>query len=252
MASLEKRYKALLAVDNVSFQIKPGEFVALLGPSGCGKSTILNMVAGLIPKTAGQMLIDGQEVVFGARNPKVGYVFQKDTVLPWRSVARNIGYGLELAGIPKPERDARVADMIAHAGLQGFEGAFPRMLSGGMRQRVSLMRTLITQPEILLMDEPFGALDTHTKIEMHRLLLEMWEAHKQTVMFVTHDLSEALTLADRIILLSGRPGRLKEVFGVPLPRPREAVKLRESQAFAEAYSRIWHSLGEEFDRGRAE
>jgi NitT/TauT family transport system ATP-binding protein len=240
------------AVDSVSFDIFEGEFVALIGPSGCGKSTILNMVAGLLPISAGEIAIDNERVVAGHPNRQVGYVFQRDTVFPWRTVARNIGYGLELAGLPRDQREQRVARMIEGAGLEGFGDTFPLALSGGMRQRVALMRTLITQPEILLMDEPFGALDTHTKLEMHKILLEIWEREQQTVLFVTHDLGEALTLSDRIIVLSARPGRVKEIFEVTLPRPRDAVSLRESPDFAAAFSRIWRSLGEEFRKGHAE
>jgi NitT/TauT family transport system ATP-binding protein len=248
-ASGERR---VVAVDGVSFQIRQGEFVALLGPSGCGKSTILNMIAGLLSKSAGEMLIDRDPMIFGQVNRKVGYVFQRDTVFPWRTVEQNIAYGLEIAGIAKAERSARVAEVIRQAGLDGFAAAFPRVLSGGMRQRVALMRTLITQPEILLMDEPFGALDTHTKLEMHRFLLHLWERERQTVLFVTHDLGEALTLADRIILLSARPGRLKEDFAVPLRRPRDAVALRETPEFARLFAHIWHSLGEEFRKTKAD
>jgi NitT/TauT family transport system ATP-binding protein len=242
----------ITAVEGVSFTVGRGEFVALLGPSGCGKSTILNMVAGLLPRSGGEIRIDGRAAEPGVVHPQVGYVFQRDTVFPWRTVADNIGYGLELAGVGREERRDRVAAAIAEAGLEGFAEHFPLTLSGGMRQRVSLMRTLITRPEILLMDEPFGALDTHTKLEMHRILLEVWERERQTVLFVTHDLGEALTLADRIILLSARPGRLKETYPVDFPRPRDAVALRETPAFAEAFSHIWHSLGEEFRRGGAE
>ena len=186
-------------------------------------------------------------------NRKVGYVFQRDTVFPWRTVEANIGYGLEIAGVPKAERQAQGAPRRSRPpGLAGFDKSFPRMLSGGMRQRVALMRTLIMEPEILLMDEPFGALDTHTKLEMHKTLLEIWERERQTVLFVTHDLGEALTLASRIILLSARPGRLKEDFEVPFPRPRDAVALRETAEFGRCYSHIWHSLGEEFRRTKAE
>jgi NitT/TauT family transport system ATP-binding protein len=240
------------AVDRVGFGVREGEFVALLGPSGCGKSTILNMVAGLLPRSGGDVLIDGVVTEPGRVYPQVGYVFQRDTVYPWRTVARNVGYGLEVAGVARAERAERVAAAITAAGLDGFADAFPLTLSGGMRQRVALMRTLIMQPQILLMDEPFGALDTHTKLEMHRILLEIWERQRQTVLFVTHDLGEALTLSDRIILLSARPGRIKDDFDVPFARPRDAVALRETPAFAEAYTHIWHSLGEEFRKGRAE
>ncbi len=253
--ALTKTYRAggrdVPAVDRVSFDVREGEFVALLGPSGCGKSTILNMIAGLLPRSGGDVLIDGQVAETGAVHRQVGYVFQRDTVYPWRSVARNVGYGLEVAGVPKAERAQRVAEAIRAAGLDGFAEAFPLTLSGGMRQRVALMRTLILQPEILLMDEPFGALDTHTKLEMHKILLEIWERQRQTVLFVTHDLGEALTLSDRIILLSARPGRIKDDFAVTFARPRDAVALRETPEFADAYSHIWHSLGEEFRKGQA-
>jgi len=253
---LAKRFSAsgreFVAVDDVSFEVKQGEFVALLGPSGCGKSTILNMVAGLLPRSSGRILIDDDTVEAGKVNPRVGYVFQRDTLFPWRTVEQNIGYGLEIAGLPKTERTRRVASAVQKAGLAGFAQSFPRMLSGGMRQRVALMRTLILEPEILLMDEPFGALDTHTKLEMHKTLLEIWERERQTMLFVTHDLGEALTLASRIILLSARPGRLKEDFDVAIPRPRDPVGVRETVEFGRLYSHIWHSLGEEFRRTRAD
>ncbi len=239
------------AVQDVSFQVREGEFVALLGPSGSGKSTVLNMIATLLAPSAGQALIDGRAVVPGRTTPQVGYVYQKDTLFPWRTVAANIGYGLELAGTPAAERRARVEAAVARVGLRGFENAYPSSLSGGMRQRASLMRTLVKEPEILLMDEPFGALDTHTKLDMHDVLLRIWEREQQTVLFVTHDLGEALTLADRIILFSARPGRIKDIFPVDFPRPRDGVALRETPAYAALFSRVWHSLGEEFAKGRS-
>ena len=241
--------REVLAVDDASFRIDDGEFVALLGPSGCGKSTILNMVATLITPNGGDIRVDDSAVVPGRPIRNVGYVFQKDTLFPWRTVEDNIGYALELAGVPAEERKARVAEAIRQAGLDGFGRFYPASLSGGMRQRVSLMRTLIARPEILLMDEPFGALDTHTKLDMHSVLLELWEQERQTVLFVTHDLGEALTLADRIILMSARPGRVKADFKVDFPRPRDAVKLRETPQYAELFSKVWHSLGEEFAKG---
>jgi NitT/TauT family transport system ATP-binding protein len=236
----------MLAVDNVSFAIPKGEFVALLGPSGCGKSTVLNMIAGLIPKSGGEIRIDGAVSEFGQVHRQVGYVFQRDTIFPWRTVEANVGYGLEIAGMEKSARQAKVEEALRSVGLLDFRRNFPSTLSGGMKQRVALMRTLITQPEILLMDEPFGALDTHTKLEMHAILLRLWERERQTVLFVTHDLSEALTLADRIILLSARPGRIKEDFEVKFARPRDPVALREDPEYVRLYSHIWHSLGEEF------
>jgi NitT/TauT family transport system ATP-binding protein len=240
------------AVKDVSFTIAKGEFVALLGPSGSGKSTVLNMIATLLSPSGGEILIDGQRTLPNKVSPQVGYVFQKDTLFPWRTVADNVGYGLELAGVSKAERAQRVAAVVEQAGLSEFADAYPSSLSGGMRQRAALMRTLVTEPQILLMDEPFGALDTHTKIDMHQVLLKIWEREKQTVLFVTHDLGEALTLADRIILFSARPGRIKEMFAVDLPRPRDAVTLRETPRYAELFTHIWHSLGEEFKKGRSE
>ncbi|HTZ79283.1 MAG TPA: ABC transporter ATP-binding protein [Stellaceae bacterium] len=240
------------AVHDVSFTVCKGEFVALLGPSGCGKSTVLNMISTLLAPGGGEILIDGVRAQPNKASPQVGYVFQRDTLFPWRTVAENIGYGLELAGIARAERAERVAACIEQAGLRGFADAYPSSLSGGMRQRVALMRTLVVRPQILLMDEPFGALDTHTKIDMHEVLLRIWDREQQTVLFVTHDLSEALTLADRIIMFSARPGRIKEMFAVDLPRPRDAVTLRETPHYGELFTRIWHSLGEEFIKGRAE
>jgi NitT/TauT family transport system ATP-binding protein len=240
--------RELLAVDRVSLDVSEGEFVALLGPSGCGKSTVLNIMAGLLPATGGTVLIDDEPLTPGHFSPKLGYVFQRDTTYPWRTVSQNIGLGLEIAGVARSERGQRVRTAIENANLTGFENAFPTMLSGGMRQRVSLMRTLVMEPEILLMDEPFGALDAHTKLDMHRLLLEIWDRQRQTVVFVTHDLSEALTLADRVVLMSARPGRVKDEFAIDFPRPRDAVRLRETPEYAALFSRIWHSLGEELSK----
>ncbi|SHM84088.1 ABC transporter ATP-binding protein [Bradyrhizobium lablabi] len=239
------------AVRDVSFSVRRGEFVALLGPSGSGKSTVLNMIATLVKPSSGQILIDGKPVIAGKATPGVGYVFQRDTLFPWRTVADNIGYGLQLAGVGDTERKERVATCLAQAGLQGFGDAYPSALSGGMRQRAALMRTLVVEPQILLMDEPFGALDTHTKIDMHEVLLRIWDREQQTVLFVTHDLGEALTLADRIILFSARPGQIKDMFDVDFARPRDAVKVRETPRYAELFQHIWHSLGEEFVKGRS-
>jgi NitT/TauT family transport system ATP-binding protein len=238
------------AVARASFEVFHQEFVAIVGPSGCGKSTILNMIGGLVPPTGGVIEIDGVAIT-GAAPAHVGYVFQKDTVFPWRTVARNIALGLEYRGVTGSERERRVREAVLLAGLDGFEDAFPATLSGGMRQRVALMRTLIVEPEILLMDEPFGALDTHTKITLHDELLRLWEGRHQTVVFVTHDLSEAITLADRIVVMTRRPGRVKVIHTVTLPRPRDVIKLRESAEYAEEYGRVWHVLGEEFAGTRA-
>ena len=229
----------------MSFDVSDQEFVAIVGPSGCGKSTILNMIGGLVTPSAGTVEVDGLRVR-GVAPPNVGYVFQKDTVFPWRTVARNIALGLEYRGVAGAEQTRRVREAIALAGLQGFEDAFPATLSGGMRQRVELMRTLVVDPGILLMDEPFGALDTHTKLNLHAELLRLWGIRRQTVVFVTHDLSEAITLADRVVVMTRRPGRIKLIHAVELPRPRDVIKLRETDEYAREYSRVWHVLGEEF------
>jgi NitT/TauT family transport system ATP-binding protein len=232
------------AVSGVTLDIRDKEFVAVVGPSGCGKSTLLNMIGALVAPSSGDILVDGQPVA-GRPAPQIGYVFQRDTVFPWRTVARNIGLGLEYRGLAAPERERRVREAIRLAGLEGFEDAFPATLSGGMRQRVALMRSLIVEPEILLMDEPFGALDTHTKLNLHAELLALWEARHQTVVFVTHDLSEAITLADRVVVMTRRPGRIKRVYEVGLARPRDVIGIREAPEFLREYGEIWHALGEE-------
>ena len=218
--------------------------MAIVGPSGCGKSTILNMIGGLVAPTAGTVEVDGRPVDGVPRG--VGYVFQKDTVFPWRTVRRNIALGLEYRGLPAAEQERRVAEAVRLAGLEGFEDAYPATLSGGMRQRVALMRTLVVEPEIVLMDEPFGALDTHTKLDLQAELLRLWDARRQTVVFITHDLSEAITLADRIIVMTRRPGRIKMIYDVKLPRPRDVIAVRETGEYLREFGEIWHVLGEEF------
>ena len=239
------------AVRDISFSVRRGEFVALLGPSGSGKSTVLNMIATLVKPSGGQILIDGKPVIAGKATPGVGYVFQRDTLFPWRTVADNIGYGLQLAGIGDAERKERVATCLAQAGLQGFGDAYPSALSGGMRQRAAHLRALAVGAQPCLAGVPSGALDTHTKIDMHEVLLRIWDREQQTVLFVTHDLGEALTLADRIILFSARPGQIKDMLDVDFARPRDAVKVRETPRYAELFQHIWHSLGEEFVKGRS-
>jgi NitT/TauT family transport system ATP-binding protein len=235
---------AVTAVAGVTFEVHDQEFVALVGPSGCGKSTVLNMIAGLVPLTSGEIRLDGAPLAGIPR--QVGYVFQKDTVFPWRSVADNVGLGLEYRGVPRPERARRIAEAIRLVGLEGFEDAFPATLSGGMRQRVALIRSLVVEPDILLMDEPFGALDTHTKLRLQAQLLQLWATRRQTVVFVTHDLAEAITLADRVIVLTRRPGRVKLIHEVRLPRPRDVIRVRETVEYAREFGTVWHTLGEEF------
>ena len=236
----------VVAVGDVSFDIGDREFVSIIGPSGCGKSTVLNMIAGLLKPTRGRVLIDGEPVA--GPLPKVGYVFQKDTTFPWKTVEQNIGMGLEYRGIRGEERRRRVAEMVKMAKLEGFEQAYPGALSGGMRQRVALMRSFIVEPEVLLMDEPFGSLDTHTALNLHQELLQLWERTRQVIVFVTHNLSEAITLSDRVILLSHRPSQVKEIVEVDIPRPRDVIAVRETPAYHRLYQRLWHSLGQEFQQ----
>src|SRR2546421_10362846 len=198
--------REVAAVQDVSVTIREQEFVAIVGPSGCGKPPLLNMIGGLVTPSAGAVLVDGVPVTGAptarAAATRIGYVFQKDTVFPWRTVARNIALGLEYRGVPRHEVARRVSEAVSLAGLEGFEEAFPATLSGGMRQRVALMRTLVVDPEIILMDEPFGALDTHTKLTLHAEPLPLWQARRQTLAFATHDLSAAITLPDRLLVMT--------------------------------------------------
>ena len=237
------------AVSPVSFDVHEREFVAIVGPSGCGKSTILNMIGGLVAPSGGEIVVDGQRLA-GAPPPQVGYVFQKDTVFPWRTVERNIALGLEYRDVPPAARAARVRDAIVLAGLQGFEDAFPATLSGGMRQRVALMRSLVVDPEILLMDEPFAALDAHNKLILQEELLRIWEGSAKTVLFITHAIDEAIALGDRIVVMTAQPGRIKAIVPVDFPRPRSAVELRGDPRFGALQLSIWRMLEDEVRTAR--
>jgi NitT/TauT family transport system ATP-binding protein len=202
-----------------------GEFRVLLGPSGCGKSTILRLIAGLDQPDSGEVLVNGQPVRGPGRDR--GMVFQKYTSFPWLTVEENIGYGLKINGVAAGERRRVVAELIGAVGLRGFEKAYPHTLSGGMQQRVAIARTLALRPQVILMDEPFGALDAQTRAEMQQLLLKIWEETANTILFVTHDVDEAIYLGDRIYVLSARPGTIMEEIAVPFPHPREpSVKQR--------------------------
>lgn len=196
-----------------------GEFRVLLGPSGCGKSTILRLIAGLDRPDTGEVLVNGQPVRGPARDR--GMVFQKYTSFPWLTVEENVGYGLKINGVPAAERRSIVAELIEAVGLRGFEKAYPHTLSGGMQQRVAIARTLALRPQVILMDEPFGALDAQTRAGMQELLLKIWEETANTILFVTHDVDEAIYLGDRIYVMSARPGTIMEELAVPFPHPRE-------------------------------
>jgi NitT/TauT family transport system ATP-binding protein len=251
--AVEKRYVArgreTVALARIDLAIAAGEFVAFVGPSGCGKSTLMNMVAGIIPPTSGRIVHDGRTVA--DINTEVGYMTQADSVLPWRTVFENVELPLRFRGVASAERRARVAAMLSRVGLSGFEGAYPIELSGGMRKRVALAQLLVYEPTTLLMDEPFGALDAQLKLLMQKQLLEIWAAGRQTVVFVTHDLAEAVTLANRVVVFSGRPGRIKAIEEISIPYPRDPFRVRFSPAFETAYARLWDQLAPEIAKGEA-
>jgi NitT/TauT family transport system ATP-binding protein len=206
------------AVTQLSMRIEPGEFVCLLGPSGCGKSTLLAALAGHLAPAAGTLTLDGAPIT--GPDPKRGLVFQQPTLFPWKSVLANVAFGLKMQGRERGEREAAALAMLAQVGLAGFERRFPFELSGGMQQRAELARVLLNDPRVLLMDEPFGALDALTRARMQALLLELWTRQRPTTVFVTHDVDEALYLADRIVVMGARPGRIVAQVPVALPRPR--------------------------------
>jgi NitT/TauT family transport system ATP-binding protein len=249
--NVDKRYvgrgRETVALDKVSLTIEPGEFVAFVGPSGCGKSTLLNMIAGIIPKTSGRIMHNGSSV--NAINRNVGYLTQADSVLPWRTVERNVSLPLEYRGTPQAERQKTVEAMLDLVELNGFGKAFPRELSGGMRKRVALAQMLAYGPNTLLMDEPFGALDAQLKLIMQQQLLRIWQEQKKTIVFVTHDLSEAIALASRVIVFSGRPGRIKHIENINIPYPRDVFKVRFLPEFEKAYDSLWGELSSEIGKG---
>ncbi|MET1077152.1 MAG: ABC transporter ATP-binding protein [Pseudomonas sp.] len=212
--------QAFEAVQSLDFAIAPGEFVCILGPSGCGKSTLLGALAGHLPPSTGTLRVDGRRV--DGPSPERGMVFQQHSLLPWRSVLDNVAFGLKMQGLGKTERQRQAADFLGLVGLQDFAQRWPNQLSGGMQQRAEIARVLINRPHLLLMDEPFGALDAQTRSKMQELLLEIWTRLRTTLVFVTHDIDEALFLADRILVMSPRPGRFIQDLRLDFPRPRRA------------------------------
>ncbi len=215
------------ALDQVDFTVADGEFVALLGPSGCGKSTLLNLVAGFEKLTEGEMLFDGQTV--SRPGPDRGVVFQEASLLPWLTVWDNVVFGPKVQGLMRNEYEPRAHEILKIVGLEAFQKALPVQLSGGMRQRVGIARALVMQPKALLMDEPFGALDAQTRLSMQQLLLEVWQRLKTTVLFVTHDIDEAILLADRVCVMTARPGRITKEIPIDLRRPRSIDDLTNSE-----------------------
>jgi ABC-type nitrate/sulfonate/bicarbonate transport system ATPase subunit len=236
---LGHNFGAFQALDQVSLDIKDGEFVCILGASGCGKSTLFNAVSGLLKPTAGHILLDGQDIA--AKPGQVGYMLQKDLLLPWRTVLGNITLGASLTrGATRADRE-RAAELARHYGLGEFLRHYPRALSGGMRQRVALMRTIAAGREVMLLDEPFGALDSQTRIGMQQWLLDIWKEMKRTVMFVTHDVDEAIFLADRVVVMLPRPGRVGWILDIAIPRPR-AMDCLTSETFVEIKRRVMEML----------
>lgn len=239
-------------LERMDLTVDDGEFIAIVGPSGCGKSTLLNFISGLVPAQAGEIAVFGKPVK--GVDPSIGYVFQQHALLPWRNVLRNAEINLEIKGVPLEERQARTRDMLAQMGLEGFDKHYPSEISGGMRQRVSLARTLVSDPTLILMDEPFGALDAQTKLLIQEMFLKYWETHRKTVVFITHDLAEAVSLADRVLVMSARPGRLIAEYKVDIDRPRDFSGLRQNSYFNSLVDAIWDDLKAEAEksmRGRS-
>jgi NitT/TauT family transport system ATP-binding protein len=234
------------AAERITLDFKQGEFVAIVGPSGCGKSTLLNAAAGLLFPPEGTVRIFGEEL--GGINPDATYMFQGDALLPWRTVIDNVCLGLSFRGVDPKEARELGMQWIDRVGLTGFENHFPHQLSGGMRKRVAVAQSWIVNPQILLMDEPFGALDIQTRQNMENELLTLWQQNKRTVLFVTHDLEEAIALSDKVVVLTAGPAQLKGIYNVDLPRPRDVVEIRMSPEFNALYKQIWADLRDEVKR----
>ncbi len=240
-----KGQRQIVALDDFTLDVFSGEIVCLLGPSGCGKTTVLRIISGLETATSGSVLVNGDPVA--AAGPDRGVVFQEFALFPWRTVRKNVEFGLEIKGVPEEERHRTSSRYIELVGLTGFEDAHPKELSGGMKQRVGIARALANEPAVLLMDEPFGSLDAQTRNLMQKELLRIWSATKKTIVFVTHSVDEAVFLADRIVVMTARPGKVREVFEVGMARPRD----RTSREFIDVRGKVLAELDEEFERARA-
>ena len=242
------RGRSVLALEGVSLDVRDGEFLALLGPSGCGKSTLLYLLGGFIPVEGGTITVGGKPV--DGPNPDRGIVFQHFALFPWKTVRENILYGLEKQGMPKAEREKRAQEFVELVHLKGFEDSYPSQLSGGMRQRVAIARTLAVEPEILLMDEPFGALDAQTRALMHEELLAIMRRAPKTVVFVTHDVREAVYLADRVAVMSARPGRVKEIVDTKFTSNARGEELLQTREFADKVDHLWKLVRDEAIRAQ--
>jgi NitT/TauT family transport system ATP-binding protein len=236
----------VFAVDDVSFNVRPGEFLSVIGPSGCGKSTLFNVIGGLLGNYDGTVSVTGETI--NGPHKSIGMVFQEESTFPWRSVTDNVAFPLELIGMPKDKRMERARHFINLVGLGGFENRYPGELSGGMRQRVSLARTLASEPKILLMDEPFAALDEQTRLLLGDKVLQIQQQLKQTTLLITHNITEAVQMSDRILVMTYRPGKVKRIVDIDLPRPRTS-EIVGSEAFGRYVAQIWSDLREEASRG---
>jgi NitT/TauT family transport system ATP-binding protein len=235
----DDRQSGILALDGLDLVVDDNEFLTVIGPSGCGKTTLLRIIAGLIPVDQGQVLVDGRPVT--GPGPDRAVVFQNFALLPWADVLTNVTFGLKLQGVSKADREENGMHYVRLVGLDGFERRLPKELSGGMQQRVGLARALAVDPKILLMDEPFGALDEQTRRLLQDQLLQIWERERKTVVFITHSMEEAVLLADRVVLMTPRPGRIQQILDVRLPRPR-ASDVERSQAFVQIKENVWDQL----------
>lgn len=242
--------QAMTAIRDVNLKIGAGKFCAIVGPTGCGKSTTLTLTSGLDTLSAGSIHVAGRPVM--GITPGVGFVFQNDALLPWKSVIANVAFGPQMGGMSKTDAQKKARVWLATVGLTGFEDHYPHQLSGGMRKRVQLAATLINDPSLLMMDEPFSALDVQTRAIMTNELMNLWEQSKPSVMFVTHDLEEAIAIADQVVVMTVGPATVKDVFEIDLPRPRGAIQdIRFQPRFLELYKMIWNSLREEVERSYA-
>jgi len=239
----------IAALEGVSLEVREGEFVSVIGPSGCGKSTLFQIIGGLLGSDGGSVRVDGHPIDGSHRD--IGMVFQEESTFPWRSVLENVGFPLELAGVPRAQREKAARGLIRLVGLEGFEARFPDELSGGMRQRTAIARTLAAEPRILLMDEPFASLDEQTRILLGDKILQIWRQLRQTTLLITHDITEAVQLSDRVAVMTYRPGRIKRVIEIDLPRPRDSA-LIASPEFGRYVGMLWQDLREEASRGLAD
>jgi NitT/TauT family transport system ATP-binding protein len=237
------------ALDNVSFEVRQGEFVAVIGPSGCGKSTLFNIIGGLVDGYDGRVIVGGQAVKGPHRS--IGMVFQEESTFPWRTTLENVAFPLETAGMAKSQRLARARELVRLVGLEGFENRYPSEMSGGMRQRSSLARTLAFSPKVLLMDEPFASLDEQTRLLLGDKILQIQQQLQQTTLLITHNIAEAVQLSDRVLVMTFRPGRIKRVIEIDLPRPRSSAILG-SEAFGRYVASVWKDLREEASIGLSE